>query len=120
MLLDLRFMPNPFYIAELKLLSGLDQPVIEYLEQFSEVHRFMELQEELLRFSVPLYVREGKQRLNIGVGCTGGRHRSVMVSERLADFLRKLGYRVILLHRDLGSDTRLRKIREIEEQGADS
>ncbi len=120
MLLDLRFMPNPFYIAELKLLSGLDQPVIEYLEQFSEVHRFVELQEELLRFSVPLYVREGKQRLNIGVGCTGGRHRSVMVSERLADFLRKLGYRVILLHRDLGSDTRLRKIREIEEQGADS
>lgn len=118
MVLDVRFVPNPFYLDELRPLSGLDGPVIEFLEQFNELVRFLEVHEELLEFVVPYYIREGKQRLSIGVGCTGGRHRSVMAVERLADFLRALGYRVNVLHRDLKRDVRSRMIEQIEEEEA--
>ncbi|NLB27496.1 MAG: RNase adapter RapZ [Clostridiaceae bacterium] len=118
MVLDVRFVPNPFYFDELRPLSGLDEPVIEFLEQFNELTRYLEIHAQLLEFVVPYYIREGKQRLSVGVGCTGGRHRSVMVVERLADFLRALGYRVNVLHRDLKRDVRTRMIEKIEEEEA--
>jgi len=118
MVLDVRFVPNPFYFDELRPLSGLDEPVIEFLEQFNELTRYLEIHAQLLEFVVPYYIREGKQRLSVGVGCTGGRHRSVMVVERLADFLRALGYRVNVLHRDLKRDVRSRMIEQIEEEEA--
>lgn len=120
MVLDVRFVPNPFYFDELRPLSGLDRPVVEFLEQFPEFSRFLEIQEELLEFVIPFYIREGKQRFSVGVGCTGGRHRSVMAVECLADFLRGLGYRVTVLHRDLTRDVRTRMIEQIEEEEARS
>ncbi|NLB50537.1 MAG: RNase adapter RapZ [Clostridiaceae bacterium] len=118
MALDVRFVPNPFYIEELRPLSGLDQPVIEYLEQFPEFSRYLEILEELLEYSIPYYVREGKQRFSIGIGCTGGRHRSVRAVELVASFLRELGYRVNVLHRDLTRDVKSRLIEAIEEEEA--
>ncbi|NLA95680.1 MAG: RNase adapter RapZ [Clostridiaceae bacterium] len=118
MVLDVRFVPNPFYFDELRPLSGLDRPVIEFLEQFNELNRFLEVHEELLEFVIPYYIREGKQRFSIGVGCTGGRHRSVMAVGHLAGFLRALGYRVNVLHRDLKRDVRTRLIEQFEEAEA--
>ncbi|HZK42022.1 MAG TPA: RNase adapter RapZ [Clostridia bacterium] len=104
--MDVRFVPNPFYYEELKALSGLDQPVIDFLQQFPELDRFLGMQKDLLAYLLPFYVREGKQRLNLAVGCTGGRHRSVMVTEDLSAFIEGLGYQVITIHRDLKSDVR--------------
>lgn len=106
LVMDVRFVPNPFYYEDLRALSGLDQAVIDFLDGFPELDRFLEMQEELLAFLLPFYIREGKQRINLGVGCTGGRHRSVMVTERLASYLKDLGYRVHVIHRDLESDVR--------------
>ena len=102
--LDVRFIPNPFYEPELRELSGLDQPVKNFIFQHEETERFLELQEEFYRFSLPFYMREGKVRLTIGVGCTGGRHRSVALTEELAKRLEQLGYRVLVDHRDLDRD----------------
>lgn len=104
--MDVRFVPNPFYYEELKVLSGLDQPVIDFLRQFPELDQFLGMQKDLLAYLLPFYVREGKQRLNLAVGCTGGRHRSVMVTEDLSAFIEGLGYQVITIHRDLKSDVR--------------
>ncbi len=104
--MDVRFVPNPFYYEELKALSGLDQPVIDFLRQFPELDQFLAMQKDLLAYLLPFYVREGKQRLNLAVGCTGGRHRSVMVTEDLSAFIEGLGYQVITIHRDLKSDVR--------------
>lgn len=116
--IDVRFVPNPFYYEELKPLSGLDQPVVDFLDQFPELTRFLEIHKELLEFAIPYYMREGKQRLNLAVGCTGGRHRSVMVAERLSEFLRGLGYRVNTIHRDLQSDARRVILDRMEEADA--
>jgi UPF0042 nucleotide-binding protein len=102
--LDVRFVPNPFYLDDLRPLSGLDQPVIQFLLQFPEFLRYLEMNEALFEYSIPFYMREGKQRLNIAIGCTGGRHRSVMAAEHLTNFLTGLGYQVTTLHRDLHRD----------------
>ena len=113
--IDVRFVPNPFYYEDLKALSGLDAPVIDFLNQFPELDRFLDMQEGLLAYAIPFYMREGKQRLNLAVGCTGGRHRSVMVAERLAAYLEDQGYRVNTIHRDLQSDVRQVIIERLEE-----
>ncbi len=113
--IDVRFVPNPFYYEDLKALSGLDAPVIDFLSQFPELDRFLDMQEALLAYSIPFYMREGKQRLNLAVGCTGGRHRSVMVAERLAAYLEDQGYRVNTIHRDLQSDVRQVIMERLEE-----
>ena len=113
--IDVRFVPNPFYYEDLKALSGLDAPVIDFLNQFPELDRFLDMQEGLLAYAIPFYMREGKQRLNLAVGCTGGRHRSVMVAEKLAAYLEDQGYRVNTIHRDLQSDVRQVIIQRLEE-----
>jgi RNase adapter protein RapZ len=102
--IDVRFIPNPFYIADLKMLSGLDQPVIEFVLSYDETRAFMDMQEKLLEFTIPYYIREGKVRLTIGMGCTGGRHRSVVLAEDLANRLRDNNLRVVVDHRDLEKD----------------
>ena len=79
---DVRFLPNPHYIERLRPLSGLDQPVIDFINQYPEAEEYIKRQCDLLAFTIPFYIREGKQRLSICVGCTGGRHRSVMTAER--------------------------------------
>ena len=103
---DVRFLPNPFYIPELKMHCGKDPEIIEFLEKHPETEQYYEKMMDLLCFSVPYYIREGKARLSVGVGCTGGRHRSVYMAERLAAGLKEAGYRVSMHHRDIDKDPR--------------
>lgn len=101
LVLDVRFMPNPFYIEELRPQTGLDQGVEEYVLSFQQTRDYLTKLEDLLAFSLPLYAEEGKTSLVIAVGCTGGRHRSVAVTHALAEFIRKKGYPVTENHRDI-------------------
>lgn len=105
-ILDVRFLPNPFYIEELRPLSGLDPAVRDYVFSFPETSTFLEMQNKMLDFTIPLYVREGKVRLMIGVGCSGGRHRSVAIAEALANRLKDNNLTVIVDHRDIDKDSR--------------
>ena len=98
---DVRFMPNPFYIEELRHQTGLDKPVADYVFGFQQTHDFLKRLEDLLTFTLPLYAEEGKTVLVIGVGCTGGHHRSVAVAHALTEFIRSQGYQVTENHRDM-------------------
>lgn len=104
LVLDVRFVPNPYYVPELKPLSGLDEPIRTYVFGFDEACTFLDLEEQAIRYVLPFYVREGKVRLTIGIGCTGGRHRSVAMAEDLAVRLHDTGYRTIVDHRDIDKD----------------
>lgn len=86
MVFDVRCLPNPFYVPELKDKTGLDKEVSDYVMRFPEAQGLIERMRELLRFSLPLYVREGKSQLTIAVGCTGGKHRSITFAVLLAEF----------------------------------
>ena len=99
---DVRFLPNPYYIDELRPQTGLDQGVADYVLQSKQAQGYLPRLEELLAYSLPLYVEEGKTSLVIAVGCTGGRHRSVAVAHVLAEFLRRrCGCPVTENHRDI-------------------
>jgi len=99
---DVRFLPNPHFVDRLRPLTGRDAAVIKFLERQPLTGEFLERLRELLLFLVPQYVREGKSYLTIAIGCTGGRHRSVMVAEALKPHLSKLaGVRVHVRHRDV-------------------
>ena len=98
---DVRFLPNPFYIDDLRGRTGLDREVSDYVFSFSQTRTFMKHLEGLLRFVLPYYQEEGKTLLVVAVGCTGGRHRSVAVTRALADFIGGLGYQVTENHRDM-------------------
>ncbi len=97
---DTRFLPNPYFVAEIKTLSGRDKRVAEYLRSFPETKEFVKRIGDLLKYLLPNYVREGKSYLTIAVGCTGGRHRSVFVVEELAKTLKSLKRAVQIRHRD--------------------
>lgn len=99
--LDVRCLPNPFYVPELKELTGLDQPVVDYVMNSPDSQGLLRRYESMLEFSLPLYVKEGKSQLVVAVGCTGGRHRSVAVARALAEYIGTLGYRVTETHRDM-------------------
>lgn len=101
MMLDVRFLPNPFYIAELKDLRGNDSEVITYIENFKVTREFMKKLEDFLLFLLPEYEKEGKSQFNIAIGCTGGNHRSVFIADKLQDFLCKSGFETRVAHRDL-------------------
>ena len=98
---DVRFMPNPYYVAELKNKTGLDKEVVEYIMQFEEAHGLLQRMEDLVGYALPLYVKEGKSQLTIAVGCAGGKHRSIAFAEMLAAFVKKLGYHPVVEHRDV-------------------
>jgi len=98
---DVRFLDNPFYIEELKPLSGLDEPVYRYVMEKPDTQTFMDKLTDLLDFLLPRYQKEGKSSLVIAMGCTGGRHRSVAIAETLAKALSEKGYFVRTEHRDL-------------------
>jgi UPF0042 nucleotide-binding protein len=101
-LFDVRFLPNPHFVPALKPLTGRDRPVVRFMEQQDGTGQFLDKLTELLRFLVPQYVEEGKSYLTIGLGCTGGRHRSVMLAEALRPVLATLqGVRVRVRHRDI-------------------
>ncbi len=99
--LDVRFLPNPYWVEEMRPLTGLDEPVRRYVLGQPEAKEFLERAEYLLKFLVPAYVKEGKSYLTIAIGCTGGRHRSVVLVEEIADRLRKMGYNPSTIHRDV-------------------
>ena len=101
MVLDVRFLPNPFYEDDLRMLTGNDEAVAQFIERYPQTQQFLSKEEELLEMLLPQYVAEGKSQLVISVGCTGGQHRSVYVANQIAAFLRKEGYKVLLSHRDL-------------------
>ena len=98
---DVRFMPNPFYIPELKDKTGLDAPVRDYVFSFEQTREFLDKLEELLRFLLPRYAEEGKTTLVVAVGCTGGRHRSVAIARELSERIARMDYPVTENHRDV-------------------
>lgn len=102
LLFDVRFIPNPFYIDELKSKTGMDQKVKEYVMSFEEARTFLAKLEDLLKFLIPNFVREGKNHLVIGIGCTGGKHRSVVMAGELYKLLSdNSGYGINIQHRDV-------------------
>ena len=101
MVFDVRFLPNPYYVPELKTLTGLDEPVREYVFASEAAGRFLERLEPLLAFLLPQYLQEGRTELVIAVGCTGGRHRSTAMAHHLATYIGGLGYPVSESHRDI-------------------
>ena len=98
---DVRFLPNPYYIEELKHKTGLDSEVEAYIFSYQQSQDYMDRLQNLIEFSLPLYSSEGKTALVIAVGCTGGRHRSVAIARALSESLERLGYAVSLYHRDM-------------------
>jgi RNase adapter protein RapZ len=98
---DVRCLPNPFYIPELKSKTGLDSEVSDYVMQFDEAKGLLKRMEELIGYSLPLYVKEGKSQLTIAVGCTGGKHRSITFALLLAEYCKNLGYKPVIEHRDV-------------------
>ncbi|HEY8415361.1 MAG TPA: RNase adapter RapZ [Thermaerobacter sp.] len=98
---DVRFLPNPHYVPELQPLTGLDDRVREYVLRWPTARRLLQELEELLDFLLPQYVNEGKTQLTVAIGCTGGQHRSVVITEALAAHLRGQGYPVLVEHRDV-------------------
>ena len=101
LVLDVRFIPNPFFIPELKMLTGLDQAVHDYVMSKPESKQFIDEVGRVLDFLIPLYQREGKSYLTIGLGCTGGRHRSPALARELRDRLARSGYEVLVRDQDV-------------------
>ncbi|HIU64169.1 MAG TPA: RNase adapter RapZ [Candidatus Avacidaminococcus intestinavium] len=101
MMLDVRFLPNPFYIRELKELTGNDQDVMNYIWNYQVTREFVKKLEDLLLFLLPEYEKEGKNQFIIAIGCTGGVHRSVYIANKLRDFLREHEFDAQTAHRDL-------------------
>ncbi len=101
LVMDVRFLPNPYYDEDLRPLTGLDAPVRDFVMLRDETIEFNQRWHDLLDVVMPGYVAEGKQQLAIAVGCTGGQHRSVALAESTGDYLKTKGYRVSVAHRDL-------------------
>jgi RNase adapter protein RapZ len=101
LVLDVRFLPNPNYVPEFKPLSGKNPRVARYIRGFAQTREFLRHVQEMLDFLLPHYVAEGKSYLTISFGCTGGRHRSVMMAQEIARYLQREGYPVRISHRDI-------------------
>ena len=100
-IMDVRFSTNPFYNEQLKDLDGRNEKVIDFVIQREENKRFILMFEKMLDFLIPNYIVEGKSYLSMGIGCTGGRHRSVVISDRIYEYLKLRGYSIKLNHRDI-------------------
>ncbi len=98
---DVRFLPNPFYVEELRPLCGLDRPVSDFVFSYPQTRMFMQKVEELIDFLLPYYIEEGKLGLTIAIGCTGGRHRSVAIAAELNKYLNVKGIGAVSVHRDM-------------------
>ena len=97
---DVRCLPNPFYVPELKNLTGMDQSVVDYVMAAPESQELLRRIESFLEYALPLYVKEGKSQLMIAVGCTGGKHRSITFARKIGEYCQKLGYQPSVQHRD--------------------
>lgn len=98
---DARFLPNPYYVDDLRPLCGLDRPVFEFVFGYQQTRTFMQKLEELIDFLLPLYIEEGKLALTVAIGCTGGRHRSVAIASALNDYLTAKGVNSVNINRDV-------------------
>lgn len=101
LLIDVRCLPNPFYIEELREKTGLDKEVRDYVMQSKESKELFAKVIDFLKFSIPLYAKEGKSRLVVAFGCTGGQHRSVTFAELVGAYLKENGYECAIIHRDV-------------------
>ena len=101
--MDVRFLPNPYYVPALKNKTGLDKPVQEYISSFKETQEFATKFTSLVKYLIPKYIKEGKSYLTIAMGCTGGRHRSVFMAHELAKRLNEAGLKASEFHRDIGN-----------------
>ncbi|MDO4982430.1 MAG: RNase adapter RapZ [Eubacteriales bacterium] len=101
LVMDARFLPNPFYVDELRHLNGLDRPVFEFVFGYPQTRAFMEKLEEMVDFLLPYYIEEGKLSLTIAIGCTGGHHRSVAIASALNDYLTAKGISSVNINRDI-------------------
>ena len=97
---DVRFLPNPYYVESLKTKTGNEPEVQEYVMNSEESHQFMTYLKQMIDFLIPNYIKEGKTQLLISIGCTGGKHRSVTVANKLYEHLEQKGYQVFRHHRD--------------------
>ena len=100
LVLDVRCLPNPFYVPELKHKTGLDEEVVDFVMSHPEAQELLKRYESFLEYALPLYVKEGKSQLTIAVGCTGGKHRSITFARKIAEYCEKLGYKPGIQHRD--------------------
>ena len=101
---DVRCLPNPYYIPELRHHTGCEKCVQDYVMSFEQSQTLMKKLKDLLDFLIPLYIQEGKSRLVIAFGCTGGKHRSITFTELIGDYLISKGMHVVKQHRDIGKD----------------
>lgn len=101
LVLDARFLPNPYYVDELRPMCGLDRPVRDFVFSYQQTRDFMERLESMMDFLLPLYVEEGKLGLTVAIGCTGGRHRSVALAAALNDYLAARGVNSVNVNRDV-------------------
>jgi UPF0042 nucleotide-binding protein len=99
---DVRFLPNPNYVARLKSKTGRDIAVQRFMDSYPQTKEFTNRVMDLLLYLLPHYIREGKSYLTIAIGCTGGRHRSVALAERIGQGLASEGYKTKIAHRDVG------------------
>ena len=100
--MDVRFLPNPYYVEALKNHTGNDKKVKKYVMGFEDAKKFTKSFFSMIANIIPKYVKEGKSYLSIALGCTGGKHRSVVLANALGDYLGKKGFSVTLKHRDIG------------------
>lgn len=101
---DVRFLPNPFYISELKKKTGKDEAVYQYVMNCEAADVFLDKLEDMLKFLIPNYIIEGKNQIVVGIGCTGGKHRSVTIARAITERLSKMEYGIKLEHRDIEKD----------------
>ena len=112
MVLDVRFLPNPFYIESMRHKSGAVPEVAEYIAKWPVTREFEEKLDAMVEFLVPQYIKEGKSQFVIAIGCTGGMHRSVYIAKHVFDLLSARGYQVNLEHRDLMKNDVWEHVRE--------
>ncbi|MBS5800550.1 MAG: RNase adapter RapZ [Zhenhengia sp.] len=103
---DVRFAPNPYYISELRPLTGNNKKVEDYVMSFEVTRQFTEKLKDMIDFLIPHYTKEGKNQLVIGIGCTGGKHRSVVIGNALYNYLKKCGNAVTIQYRDIDKDSK--------------
>ncbi|NLP17203.1 MAG: RNase adapter RapZ [Clostridiales bacterium] len=101
---DVRFLPNPFYVSELKHKTGMDEEVKKFVMDSDVTLQFLNKLEDMLKFLIPHYIHEGKNQLVVGIGCTGGKHRSVTITNETAERIAGLGYGIKTEHRDINKD----------------
>ena len=104
MVFDVRFLPNPFYIDELKKLTGLDKKVADFVLGYSQTGEFMDKLTSMLKMLIPYYIDEGKTSLVVAIGCTGGKHRSVAITEKIGSIIKENYPSCVITHRDIKKD----------------